>query len=102
MDVVNSKILNVMSLLTKLKSLSVLSKSWPLALNEHLFTTLSESCLCMMCFLMLLCPLLLSVFLVLLTLHLAMTHKVSIALRSTILWEQNFSSIMFSRAIEQR
>jgi hypothetical protein len=63
-EVVNNKILNVMSLLTKLKCLPVLSKTWQLVFNERFFTTLNESCLCMMCFLMLLCPLLFSLFLV--------------------------------------
>jgi hypothetical protein len=73
--VVSNKILNVTSLIRKLKSLSVLSKTWSLILNERLFTNLSESYLCTTGILTLPCPLLLSLFRVLLTLHLTMNRK---------------------------
>jgi hypothetical protein len=63
--------------LTKLKSLSVLSKTWPVALNECLFTTPSKSFLYTTCFLTLLCPLLLSLFFILLTTHLMTNGKVN-------------------------
>jgi hypothetical protein len=72
--VVSNKILNVTSLIRKLKSLSVLSKTWSLILNERLFTNLSESYLCTTGILTLPCPLL-SLFHVLLTLHLTMNRK---------------------------
>jgi hypothetical protein len=71
--------------LMNLSSLSVLSKAWPLALNEHLFATSNKSLLCATCFLTLLCSLLLSLFIILLMIHLAINDKV-VCLRSAILW----------------
>jgi hypothetical protein len=62
--------------LRKLNSLLILSKTWPLALNEHFFATLSISFLRMTCFLTLSCSLL-SLFFVLLTIHLTPHGKVS-------------------------